>query len=359
MTVIQPGSVIGIIGGGQLGRMSALAAASLGFETHIYSDIPDSPASHVASKTTVAPYDDTKAMEAFARSVDVVTFEFENIPYKSVEALESFATVRPNSQALYLTQNRLREKDFINNAGIKTARYQKVTSVEDLEDAVQTISPHGILKTVEMGYDGKGQDTISPEADLHQVWQGFSSPIGIFEEKIAFTKEISVIIARNTEGKMVSYTPSENVHKDGILDSTTAPANISSQVKEHAKNIAETLAEKMQLIGVIAVEMFLTKDNDILVNEIAPRPHNSGHWTVDGCITSQFEQFIRAICGLPLGDPSYHTPVIMKNLIGSDIHQWESLIKDPDIKLHLYGKREARKGRKMGHYNRLLKAKDL
>lgn len=334
--------------------MAALAAANLGMKVHVYSDIENSPGSHVAHQTTVASYDDAKAMAEFARSVDVVSFEFENIPHQSVAALEELALVRPSSKALYFTQNRLREKAFINESGIQTARYAKIESVSDLVQATKEISQEGILKTVEMGYDGKGQLPVKAGDDLTALWAEFGHNLAIFEQKIAFEKEISVVIARSISGETRSFTPSENVHCHGILDHTSVPAAISETLKVEAEKIAATLAKKMGMIGILAVEMFVVDGNTLLVNEMAPRPHNSGHWTMDGCVTSQFEQFIRAICGLPLGSIRMHTPTRMQNLIGEAVHQWQDLMQDPDVKLHLYGKKQAREGRKMGHYNRFL-----
>lgn len=354
MTKITPGSTIGIIGGGQLGRMSALAAANLGIKVHIYSDQEDSPASHVAKKTTIGSYNDIEALKDFAKDVDLVTFEFENISYEGIKSLEQLVEVRPRAEALYLTQNRLREKEFLESIGEKVAPYTKIENIDDLIAATNNISREGILKTTEMGYDGKGQAAIKSDSELEEIWNNFASNIAVFEEKITFVKEISVVIARSIDGNISPYMPSENIHKDGILDTTIAPANISDDVVNNAWAIAANIIDKMDLVGILAVEMFLKEDGELLVNELAARPHNSGHWTMDACLTSQFEQFIRAVCGMPLGVADYHCDSVMKNLIGDDINTWKELVSDPNVKIHLYGKKDSRPGRKMGHYTKLI-----
>ncbi len=347
--MIKPGSTIGIIGGGQLGRMTAMAAYALGYDVCIYSDSPDSPALKVTNKSVIAPYNDKAALEKFLKLVDVVTFEFENIPHDTVKLLQDKKPVRPNWQVLYTSQNRLREKDFVNALGIGTAPYKKVTSEASLKKAYSDLGPRCILKTVELGYDGKGQAKITKEADLKGLWSKFKTDVAVLEGMVEFTKEISVIVARGEDGKCVCYTPVENIHKNGILDETIAPAKITPKLNKSACDIAKKIANKLDLIGILAVEMFVTKKGEILVNELAPRPHNSGHWTIDACVTSQFEQFVRAVCGLPLGNPNYHSKAVMKNLIGDDIKQWPKIVKKPNAKLHLYGKTEAKPGRKMGH----------
>jgi 5-(carboxyamino)imidazole ribonucleotide synthase len=353
MTLIKPGSTIGIIGGGQLGRMAALAAAPLGYKVFVYSDHENSPASHVVDETIVAGYEDKAALDNFAKLVDVVTFEFENIPYESMRILEESVIVRPGWKVLHTAQNRLREKDFINSIGIKTAPYHKITSADELEKAYKAIGTKCILKTIEFGYDGKGQFVIDNDTDLSALWNEINIGTGILEGMVSFTKEISVIVARDIDGKSEPYIPVENIHKSGILDITIAPAEVPAQVSENAKNIACKIADSLELVGMLAVEMFVTNTDEILVNEIAPRPHNSGHWTMDACITGQFEQFIRAVCGLPLGNPDYHSKAKMKNLIGDDVDLWAKYIADPNSKLHLYGKKHARPGRKMGHVTTL------
>jgi 5-(carboxyamino)imidazole ribonucleotide synthase len=349
---IPTGSTIGIIGGGQLGRMTALAAANLGYKVCIYTNQNNSPASHVAEETIVAEYDDSEALQKFAALVDVITFEFENIPHKSVQILEDSVPVRPSWQALHISQNRLREKDYLNSIGVKTAPYKAISSVDDLTSALDEIGPKAILKTTELGYDGKGQFVIDGNSNLDSIWKEINSQEAVLEGMVPFVKEVSVVIARGVDGESQAYTAVENIHKNGILDTTIAPAEIAEEISVKAQNIAKKVADSLDYVGVLAVEMFVLDSDDVLVNEIAPRPHNSGHWTMDACYTSQFEQCVRAVCGLPLGGADYHSKAIMTNLIGKDIHQWESIIKEPNAKLHLYGKKEARAGRKMGHVNR-------
>lgn len=358
MTKIKPGSILGIIGGGQLGRMTALAAASLGLRVHVFCDHQDSPAEQVCDKVMVAPYDDLKALEHFAKSVDVVTFEFENIPHASVKALEKVSRVRPGWKTLHIAQNRIREKEFLNSIGIPTAPYKKISSAKALQEAYKELGPKCILKTSELGYDGKGQHIIDKNSKLPKLWKDAKMDEGVLEKFVRFKKEISVIVARGEDGGSVPYMPAENIHKGGILDTTIAPADVSEKVMEAAWDAAHDIADALDIQGVLAVEFFLLKDDSLLVNEIAPRPHNSGHWTLDACITSQFEQFVRAVCGLPLGSTDYHSRAIMKNLIGDDINTWEEFISDPDTKVHLYGKKEARKGRKMGHVTTLISSDD-
>lgn len=356
---IKPGAIIGIMGGGQLGRMSALAAANLGYKVHVYTNEKHSPASDVVYKTTVAPYNNKKALEKFAKSVDVVTFEFENIPIETARFLEKHVAVHPNSNSLYICQHRLREKDFLKSIGIATAPYQKISSIKSLQTAFRKIGPSCILKTVEFGYDGKGQHIIDDNTNLTKLWKGLKTDVAILEQIIPFEKEISVIVARNIDGGAIAYIPSENIHSKGILDVTLAPARIDEKLIEKSWEIAHLIADELELVGLLAVEFFVTKDGKLLVNELAPRPHNSGHWTMEGSVTSQFEQFIRAICELPLGSTRHHSNTIMKNLIGDEIKLWEEFINDPDSKLYLYGKKEARPGRKMGHIIHILSDEDV
>ncbi|MDB2414314.1 5-(carboxyamino)imidazole ribonucleotide synthase [Rickettsiales bacterium] len=358
MTIIKPQSTIGIIGGGQLGRMSALAAAALGLRVHIYSDHEDSPAAHVSNSVTVAAFDDIEALKRFASSVDVVTFEFENIPDESIKAIESVAEVRPGSNVLKASRNRVREKDFLNNIGVKTAPYKKIESFADLQNGVSEIGPKCILKTAELGYDGKGQYRINPETQLDEIWSQVQGQDTVLEGMVDFEKEISVIIARGKDGVDLPFYPSENIHKNGILDVTIAPARIEDEIVDKAWNIARSVVSSLDLVGILAVEMFLMKNGDLLVNEIAPRPHNSGHWTMDACITSQFEQFIRAVCGMPLGSAEHQCRSVMKNLIGSDIDLWDKYVAQPSTKIHLYGKKVVKEGRKMGHVTHLLLSDD-
>ncbi len=351
MKHIAPGSVIGILGGGQLGRMLATSAAELGYKVHIYAPEADCPASHTAWRTTTAPYDDETALAAFAHAVDVVTFEFENIPHASLAVMDKLVPVHPSPELLKISQNRLREKNFINAQDIPTANYHRVTSAEELMRAVMKIGLPAILKTTEFGYDGKGQITIYDVEEAQPAWEKLGRVEAVLEQRIDFTMEISVIVARGAKGLQACYAPVQNIHKNHILDTTIAPAPISRELVHQARHIALTLAKAANLQGLLAVEMFVTKDEKLVVNELAPRPHNSGHWTMDGAITSQFEQHIRAVCGLPLGSTESLCAVEMKNLIGEEVHAWESYLKQPHSKLHLYGKTEALAGRKMGHVN--------
>lgn len=351
--VIAPGSVIGILGGGQLGRMTAMAAARLGYRVHTYCPDHDGPASQVSWKTTVAAYDDHAALQAFASSVDVVTFEFENIPAETTELLAELKPTRPKPRVLYLTQERLREKHFLASINVPTTKFLEVAHAESLPSAVQALGRPSILKSARFGYDGKGQVRIDADTDLSDAWKKMGGDLGILEGFVDFSKEISVMVARAPDGAIALYVPVENQHKHHILDVTYAPARVSAAVIARAEAIARHIAQEIDLVGILGVEMFVTQAGDVLVNELAPRPHNSGHWTIDACVTSQFEQFVRAVCGLALGSTERHSDAMMKNLIGADIDGWRDLLADPGVKLHLYGKAEARPGRKMGHYTKL------
>jgi 5-(carboxyamino)imidazole ribonucleotide synthase len=358
MSVIAPGAMIGILGGGQLGRMTAMAAAELGYRCHIFCPEKDSPAAQVSAKTTVADYTDVAAMTKFAREVDVVTYEFENIPHEPVAAIADVTAVRPSPNVLRIAQDRLKEKDFLNSVGVATARYQEVNDEAGLARAVRDIGRPAVLKTTRLGYDGKGQVAVRAETNLAQAWASMKGQQAILEGFIDFTTEISVIVARSGDGGSANYVTVENLHKNHILDQTIAPARVGADQAMKAEAIARHVAQQLDLIGVLAVEMFVTRDGQVLVNELAPRPHNSGHWTIDACATSQFEQLVRAICGLPLGSPERHSDAVMKNLIGDEVKQWPELVKEPHAKLHLYGKAEARAGRKMGHVTRLQPRRD-
>jgi len=350
---LPPGSTIGIIGGGQLGRMAAIAAARMGYHTHIYCPEQDSPASHVAKTTTIAGYEDHKALTAFAKSVDVVTFEFENIPVSSVELLATLVTVRPSAHVLEIAQDRINEKTFFNGLGIATAPWREVRSLDDLQIAVAAIGRPSVLKTARMGYDGKGQIKITDDTDLGAAWTSLRTDKAVLEGFVRFVGEVSVIIARGPDGLSRTFDPVWNVHTNHILDTSTVPAPITDEQSKAAIDIAVRSAEALDLIGLLAVELFLSPNGEILANEMAPRPHNSGHWTIDACITDQFEQFIRAVCGLPLGNPTRHSDAVMTNLIGDDIDRWHNVLNTSDTKLHLYGKTEAREGRKMGHVTQI------
>ena len=363
MTVIPPGSTIGILGGGQLGRMTALAAATLGYRCHVFSPEADSPAAHVAHATTVADFEDRKALAKFAKQVAVVTYEFENIPYEPVAELAERVPVRPSPTILQIAQDRLREKEYLNGIGVATAKFRAVESVEALTRALHEIGRPAVLKTARLGYDGKGQTAIRAETDLASAWatlvKSMPSPAsGIVESFVDFEREVSAIVARGVDGKSASYVAVENRHEHHILSQTIAPARLPFAIARRAEGTARHIAEKIGLVGILGVEMFVTREGSLLVNELAPRPHNSGHWTIDACVTSQFEQVVRAICGLPLGNPRRHSDAVMDNLIGDAVNRWPEILKDPDAKLHLYGKREARPGRKMGHVTRLSPRKE-
>lgn len=348
---IPPGSTIGIVGGGQLGRMAIIAAAQLGYRSHVFCPEENCPAGQISTEHTLADYDDEDALRTFAESVDVITIEFENIPYDSVRLLSELSTVRPNKDCLRLAQNRLREKTFLNDTGAPTAKFFKVTSPDQLAERLKQIGTPAVLKTAEWGYDGKGQVKINSTADVEAAWAEMGGEIGIVEEFIDFEMELSIILARGPDGAWTAFEPVENRHKDHILDLTLSPANVSVDVANSAIKVSQHIAAELDLIGLLAVEFFLTKDGRLLVNEIAPRPHNSGHWSIDAASPNQFGLFVRAVCGLPLGPVERHHDAIMKNLIGDDVESWQELMSDPKAHVHLYGKRQARPRRKMGHVN--------
>lgn len=346
--IIAPGSTIGIVGGGQLGRMLARAASRMGYRTHIFTPDKDSPASHVATQTTIGAYQDTTALRAFGQSVDVVTFEFENIPAETLTMLESLVAVRPKPEVLFTTRHRLREKDFIRSQGIRTAPFAGVATETELHAAIESIGVPSVLKTCELGYDGKGQVVIRDAADALDAWKKLGRTECILEGFVDFTAEASIIVARSTHGEARCYPLVQNIHKDHILHKTIAPAPFIDAHQDEAVRIAKILAEKLNVVGLLAVELFVT-EHGLLVNELAPRPHNSGHWSMEGAPTAQFEQHIRAICGWALGDTTARGQVEMINLLGDDWKLWESHARDPQAHVHLYGKTESRPGRKMGH----------
>ncbi|PZP85857.1 MAG: 5-(carboxyamino)imidazole ribonucleotide synthase [Azospirillum brasilense] len=346
--IIAPGSTIGIVGGGQLGRMLARAASRMGYKTHIFTPDKDSPASHVATQTTIGAYQDTTALRAFGQSVDVVTFEFENIPAETLEMLESLVAVRPRPEVLFTTRHRLREKEFIRAQGIRTAPFAAVHTAEELQAAIASIGTPAVLKTTELGYDGKGQVVIKTADAADDAWKKLGRTECILEGFVEFTAEASIIVARSTHGEARCYPLVQNIHRDHILHTTIAPAPFIDAHQDEAVRIAKTLAEALDVVGLLAVELFVTKDG-LLVNELAPRPHNSGHWSMEGAPTAQFEQHIRAICGWALGDTTARGQVEMINLLGDDWKQWEVYARNPEAHVHLYGKTESRPGRKMGH----------
>jgi 5-(carboxyamino)imidazole ribonucleotide synthase len=352
--MLAPGSTIGILGGGQLGRMTALAAARLGYRCHVFADEPDSPTAQVCGAATVAEFSDREALERFAGAVDIITFEFENIPAEAVRRVAAIKPVLPRPEILEIAQDRLREKDFLRSIDVATTAYREISDPAALLRATHDFGYPSVLKTVRLGYDGKGQVTLTPEIKAEEAWRRMGGESGILESFVDFACEISVIVARSANGAWATYPPVENQHVNHVLDTTVAPARIPGETTMRAEAIARHVAEKLDVVGVLAVEMFVTESGTVLVNEIAPRPHNSGHWTIDACFTSQFEQLVRAICGLPLGSVERHSDAVMRNLLGGDVAQWRDALNDPLAKLHLYGKTEIQPGRKMGHVTRLI-----
>lgn len=341
---------LGILGGGQLGRMSALAAARLGIRVHIYNDVMDCPAAQVAARTFAGAWDDRKALKAFAESVDVISYEFENIPVETVRFLQTLKPVWPDDRLLEIAQHRATEKKFLNDIGIQTAGWASIHGPEDIGPAIQKLDGDGfILKTARFGYDGKGQAHFGPGDDAEAAWASLGSQELIIESKVEFACEVSMIVARDKTGQTALYGPILNHHKNGILDQSIVPAPVSEKVANVARETVRQLADAVDLVGVLALEMFVTHDDKIIANEIAPRTHNSGHWTIDACACSQFEQHVRAVCGMPVGDPARHSDAVMHNLIGADALASGDWLTKPSACLHLYGKDEARDGRKMGH----------
>ncbi|WP_421694285.1 5-(carboxyamino)imidazole ribonucleotide synthase [Aestuariivirga sp.] len=351
-TALAPGSRIGILGGGQLARMLSLAAARLGLDCHIYAPEADSPAFAVSAARTVAPYDDFAALEAFAREVDVVTYEFENVPGETAAFLDALVPVAPGVHALKTAQDRIAEKTFIAGLGIPVAPFAEVADEATLDQALARIGRPAVLKTRRFGYDGKGQTKIHAETSSAAAFSDISRQPAILEGFVSFEKEISVIAARSWSGEVAVYDVPENHHENHILKTSTIPARISAAVADTARSFGSRIIAALDYVGVIGVEMFVAGET-VIVNEIAPRVHNSGHWTMDACAVSQFEQHIRAVCGWPLGAPERYADVVMTNLLGDDINRWQALAAEPRLHLHLYGKRQARPGRKMGHFNRV------
>ncbi|HET6182359.1 MAG TPA: 5-(carboxyamino)imidazole ribonucleotide synthase [Acetobacteraceae bacterium] len=351
---LPPNATIGLVGGGQLGRMSAMAAARLGYKCHILTREPDSPAGQVADAVTLSDYSDPASLRQFAHSVDVISFEFENVSAEGLELLASIKPVRPAPSVLRISQDRVVEKDFLNRHGVATARWASVASLSELEAAVARIGLPSVLKTTRYGYDGKGQARLREAADLAPAFARLEPKPLILESFVDFAAEISVIIARGADGQMVAFDTVENRHRDHILDLSFAPARVPETVSAQAQRIARTVAEGLDLVGLLAVEMFVDAEGRVLANEIAPRPHNSGHWTLDACPASQFEMHIRAVAGLPLPPAVRHSDAVMRNLVGpEDLALWPQILATPGLIPHLYGKGEARPRRKMGHVNRL------
>jgi len=354
---LKPGATIGILGGGQLGRMLALAAARLGLKCHVFCPDPQAPAFDVVRRTTQADYGDENALDRFAEAVDVVTYEFENVPAETAKFLGERRPVLPDPRVLATTQDRLEEKKFVAGWGIRTAPFAGVDRLAALTEALETIGRPAVLKTRRFGYDGKGQALIRPDTDLARAWEEIGVHPSIVESFVPFEREISVIAARGHDGQIECFDVVENEHRDHILKLSRVPAEVSPAVAAEARRIAETIAATFAYVGVLAVEMFVVREgagHAVLVNEIAPRVHNSGHWTLDGCTISQFEQHIRAVAGWPLGKPVRHGRVEMINLIGDEAAEYVQWLGVPGASIHLYGKNGARPGRKMGHVTRVL-----
>ncbi len=351
---LAPGSVIGILGGGQLGRMLSVAAARLGYLCHIYDPAQSPPAGHVAAHCVTAAWDDADALARFAAGVDVITFEFENVPARTLDLLSETRPIRPDRRALAVSQDRVQEKEFLRGLGLTTAPFRAVDGLEDLAAATQALGAPAILKTRRLGYDGKGQVRLEQGADLDAIWAEISGAPAILEGFVSFSHEVSVIAARGLTGQVAVYDPGENLHQSGILRETRVPARLSATQRSDAVLLAARILNDLEYVGVMGVELFVTPDG-LVVNEIAPRVHNSGHWTQNGCAVDQFEQHIRAVTGLPLGDGGRHADVVMENLIGDDLARLPDLLRERDVAVHLYGKPDARPGRKMGHVNRILR----
>ena len=348
-----PGATIGLMGSGQLGRMFAMAARRMGYRVEIFSPEKDTPAGQMSDREVSASYDDEAAVRTFARGVDVLSFEFENIPRQTIDWCAEECEVRPAGSILHTAQNRLREKDFLSGAGIPGAPYRAARSESELGDALEQIGAPAILKSAAFGYDGKGQRFIPRPAFSTDLWRERPGDELILERAIEFEKEVSVIVARGGDGSLKTFPVCENLHRDHILDITVVPARVRPEIEKAGAEIARTIAEKMDLVGLLAVEMFLDRDGKLLVNELAPRPHNSGHWTIEGCATSQFEQHVRAVCGLALGSTEILQPSAMANLLGdlwnNGEPNWAAALEVEGVHLHLYGKQEPRPRRKMGH----------
>ena len=352
---ILPGSTIGMLGGGQLGRMFTVAARSMGYDVIILDPDTNSPAGKLATRHICADFEDLASLDILADECEVITTEFENIPASTLQYLEDKGTVRPGSKAVSITQDRILEKQFLQNHHIDTADFRVIRSSDDLQHASEQITHPSILKVSRFGYDGKGQITVSNANECQQAWQSLQQEDCVLEQRMPLTKEVSVVLARAVDGEVAHYPIAENQHKHGILDTSIIPARIDEATRQQILETATTIANHLDYVGVMAVEFFITA-NQLLVNEIAPRPHNSGHYTLDACLTDQFEQQVRAVCALPLGETRLLSPVVMVNLLGdlwnnNQPPDWNKLLAHRHVKLNLYGKKDARKGRKMGHFN--------
>jgi 5-(carboxyamino)imidazole ribonucleotide synthase len=350
---------IGILGGGQLGRMAAVAAARLGMRVCVYTDEENSPASQIVPFTFVGKYDDKMKLQAFAESVDAITYEFENIPVETIRFLQKFKPVYPDDRVLEIAQHRMREKKFLNDIGIPTTRWAPIYKAGDITKAMNDLGfDGGILKTARFGYDGKGQVSIGRHDDVKAAFKDLKTDEAILEEKVDFSCEVSVIIARDKVSQMALYGPILNEHKNHILARSTVPAPIPPDLAKKARNLTQLLAEAIDLVGVLCLEFFVTRDGRLLANEIAPRPHNSGHWTIEACSCSQFEQQVRTVTGMQVGGPNRHADAVMINLIGDDVNRINKYLEQPNAAVHLYGKLEAREGRKMGHVTMIDRFRD-
>lgn len=354
---VLPGSAIGVLGSGQLGRMFAIAARRMGYRVHTFSPDEDTPTGQVADVEVTAPYEDLEAVREFARQVSVITFEFENVPTETAEAAAEYAPVRPTGQVLHTTQHRLREKSFLTKAGLPLTPFRRVGSLQELEDAVASLGLPAVLKTADFGYDGKGQFRIQKPRQLAEAWKAVGECEAVLEAFIDFEREVSIVAARGASGQFVHYGAIENNHVNGILDISVSPARLQKRVAHEAAQIAEAVMEELEVVGVLCTEFFVARDGRILINELAPRPHNSGHLTLDAHVTSQFEQQLRAVCRLPLGGVEAWSPAAMVNLLGDIWDEgephWAGAAVMENVKLHLYGKAQPRAGRKMGHLTAL------
>jgi 5-(carboxyamino)imidazole ribonucleotide synthase len=357
MKPVLPGAAIGVLGGGQLGRMFAIAARRMGYRVHTFSPENDTPAGQVSDVEIESSFEDLDAVRRFAKNVQIVTFEFENIPFETAQAASEFAPVRPSGEVLHIAQHRFREKSFLEKHGFPVTPFRLVHSVKELEEAVAALGERSILKTAGFGYDGKGQRKISSTTSAQEAFRQLGEQEAVLEAFVDYRCEMSVVAARGADGSFAHYGVIQNDHKNHILDVSVAPADLPPAIVQRATEIAEGVLETLKVVGVLCVEFFLTNKDEVLVNELAPRPHNSGHLTFDACVTSQFEQQLRAVCGLPLGSTELMRPTAMANLLGDEwtggVPRWENALKDPDVKLHLYGKGDARPGRKMGHLTAL------
>ena len=355
--MILPGATLGVLGGGQLGRMFTAAALTMGYDIIVLDPDPESPAGRIATEHIDADYADAAALDYLGRTCAAVTTEFENVPAATLETLARHCVVRPDAKAVAITQDRIREKTFLRDNGFATAPFAAVRSENDLSEAVRNVGLPAILKVARLGYDGKGQMRIDNIDDALRAWDALKREPGILEQLLPLDAEVSVVLARGADGVIACWPVGENTHRNGILDITVVPARVGASIAHDAAAVAQQIAAKLGYVGVLAVEFFIS-NGGLRVNEIAPRPHNSGHFTLDACVTSQFEQQVRALCGLPLGDTRLLSPVAMVNLLGDlwrggEMPSWSSLLAQPNLKLHLYGKRQARPGRKMGHFNLL------